>query len=138
MMKRLRDLHDEAGAAAMEFAFAVPVLIMLIWAIFQIAMVLQANAGVQQALGEGARYATIFNTSTNSRPTDSQISSKITSAKFGIRNGTWKTPVINTANETTDHYIDITVEYDVPTNFLFFQGPNVTLKQSKRVYIQTA
>ena len=135
-MIRLRDLRDEAGSAAMEFAFAVPVLILMIWGIFQIAMVLQASAGVQQALGEGARYATIFNTSTNARPTDAQISSKITSAKFGIRNGTWHTPVISTANETASGYIDITVQYDVPTNFLFFHGPNVSLTQSKRVYTQ--
>ncbi len=137
-MMRLRDLRDESGSAAMEFAFAVPVLILMIWGIFQIAMVLQASAGVQQALGEGARYATIYDTATKARPTDAQISSKITSAKFGIRNGTWSTPVIDTSNEATGGYIVIQVQYAVPTNFLFFQGPNVTLRQTKRVYTQTA
>jgi Flp pilus assembly protein TadG len=136
-MLRLRSL-DEKGAAAVEFAIAIPVLIFMMWGIFQIGIVLQARAGVQQALGEGARYATIFNTSTSSRPTDSEISAKITSAKFGIRNGTWHTPVIDTTNEAADGYIDISVEYDVPTDFLFFQGPNVTLAESKRVYTQTA
>jgi len=136
-MMRLRDLRDESGSAAMEFAFAVPVLILMIWGIFQIAMVLQASAGVQQALGEGARYATIYDTATKARPTDAQISSKITSAKFGIRNGTWSTPVIDTSNEATGGYIVIQVQYAVPTNFLFFQGPNVTLRQTKRVYTQT-
>lgn len=137
-MMRLPHLRDESGSAAMEFAFAVPVLILMIWGIFQIAMVLQASAGVQQALGEGARYATIYDTTTKARPTDAQISSKITSAKFGIRNGTWSTPVIDTANETSGGYIDISVQYAVPTDFLFFQGPNVTLRQTKRVYTQTA
>jgi len=136
-MMRLRDVRDESGSAAMEFAFAVPVLILMIWGIFQIAMVLQASAGVQQALGEGARYATIYDTATKARPTDAQISSKITSAKFGIRNGTWSTPVIDTSNEATGGYIVIQVQYAVPTNFLFFQGPNVTLRQTKRVYTQT-
>jgi Flp pilus assembly protein TadG len=138
MMMRLRDLRDQSGSAAVEFAFAIPVLIMMIWGIFQIAMVLQANAGVQQALGEGARYATIFNTSTKARPTDSQISSRITSAKFGVGNGTWHAPVIDDSNETSGGYILISVQFDVPTDFLFFQGPNVTLKQTKRVYTQTA
>jgi len=138
MMMRLRDLRDQSGAAAIEFAIAVPVLMMMIWGIFQIAMVLQANAGVQQALGEGARYATIFNTSTSARPTDDQISSKITSAKFGIRNGTWQTPVIDDSNEASNGYIDISVEYDVPTDFLLFDGPEVTLAHTKRVYTQTA
>lgn len=129
---------DSHGSASIEFAIAVPVLIMMIWGIFQIAMVLEARSGIKQALGQGARYATIFDTSTNSRPTDSQISSRITSAKFGLRNGTWHTPTIDTSHETSDHYIEISVQYDVPTDFLMFQGPDVTLSDSKRVYIQTA
>ncbi len=138
MMGRFRQLEDETGSAAVEFAFAVPVLIMMIWGIIQVAMVLQANAGVQQALGEGARLATIYDTTTNARPTDAQISDKIVSAKFGIRNGTWHTPVIDDSNEAAGGYIVINVQYDVPTDFLLFSGPNVTLSHSKRVYTQTA
>jgi Flp pilus assembly protein TadG len=114
------------------------VLILMIWGIFQIAMVLQAQAGVEQALGEGARYATIFNPATNARPTNTQISNKIVNAKFGIRNGTWHTPSINTTNEAAGGYIVIGVQYDVPTNFLVFPGPTITLSKSKRVYIQKA
>jgi len=48
-----------AGAAALEFALAVPVLVSMIWGLFQVGMIFEANAGVQQALGEGARYATL-------------------------------------------------------------------------------
>jgi Flp pilus assembly protein TadG len=136
MTMRGRDLRDDSGAAAIEFAIAVPVLIMMIWGIFQIAIVLQANAGVQQALGAGARFATIFDPDTNARPTDDEISDKIVSSRFGIRNGTWHTPVIDDTNEGTDGYIDITVQYDVPTDFLLFEGPEVTLTHSKRVYTQ--
>lgn len=136
MRLRLRHLGDETGAAAIEFALAIPVLIFMIWGMFQISILLEANAGVNQALGEGARYATIFDTTTNSRPTDQQISDKITNARFGT--GTWQDPSINTDNEATDGYITINVEYDVPTDFLFFTGPNVAITKSKRVYIQTA
>jgi Flp pilus assembly protein TadG len=131
-------IRDERGSAAIEFAIAVPVLIMMIWGMFQISILLEANAGVEQALGEGARYATIYNTTTNARPTNDQISAKITGAKFGTGAGTWQTPVIDTANEASDRYITINVEYDVPTDFLLFDGPNVTIAKSKRVYIQTA
>jgi Flp pilus assembly protein TadG len=137
-MRRSTLLRDLRGSAAVEFAVSVPVLIFMIWGIFQIAMVLQAQAGIQQALGEGARYATIFNTATNARPTNTQISSKIVNSKFGIRNGTWHTPSINTANEASGGYIVIGVQYDVPTNFLFFTGPTITLSDSKRVYVQKA
>lgn len=136
---RLRSLLcDIRGSAAVEFAVSVPVLIVMIWGIFQIAMVLQAQAGVQQALGEGARLATIFDTTTNARPTNTQISNKIVNAKFGIRNGTWHTPSIDTTNEAAGGYINISVQYDVPTNFLVFSGPTITLSESKRVYVQKA
>ena len=131
-------IRDEGGSAAIEFAIAVPVLIMMIWGMFQISILLEANAGVEQALGEGARYATIYNTNTNARPTNDEISAKITGAKFGTGAGNWQAPVIDTANEAADHYITINVEYDVPTDFLLFDGPNVTIAKSKRVYIQTA
>jgi Flp pilus assembly protein TadG len=131
-------LRDIRGSAAVEFAVSVPVLIVMIWGIFQVAMVLQAQAGVEQALGEGARYATIFNTTTNARPTNTQISSKIVNSKFGIRNGTWHTPTIDTTNEAASGYIVINVQYDVPTNFLIFSGPTISLSESKRVYIQKA
>ena len=136
---RIRELvRDVRGSAAVEFAVSVPVLIVMIWGIFQIALVLQAQAGVQQALGEGARLATIFNTTTNARPTNTQISNKIVSSKFGIRNGTWHTPAIDTTNEASNGYIVITVQYDVPTDFLIFSGPSITLSESKRVFTQTA
>jgi len=137
-MRRRPLLRDSRGSAAVEFAVSVPVLIFMIWGIFQVAMVLQAQAGIQQAMGEGARLATIFDTTTNARPTNAQISSKIVNAKFGIRNGTWHTPSIDTTNEAAGGYIVIGVQYDVPTNFLFFTGPTITLSDSKRVYIQKA
>ena len=63
-----RKLHrDEGGAAALEFALAFPVLISIIYGIFMIGMVFMASAGLQHALGEAARYATLFPT-----PTDAQ------------------------------------------------------------------
>lgn len=137
MTRIRRTFHDERGSAAIEFAIAVPVLVMMIWGMFQVSIILEANAGVDQALGEGARYATIFDTTTNARPTDEQIADKITATKFGIRNGDWQDPEINTDNETSDGYITINVEYDLPTDFLFFQGPDISIVKSKRVYTQT-
>jgi len=59
MKLRARIKADESGAAAIEMAFAIPVLIVMIWAFVQLAEVYRAVAGMQQALGEGARYATL-------------------------------------------------------------------------------
>lgn len=133
MTPRLRKLAgDSAGSTAVEFAVAVPVLVSLIWGIFQFGLVFQANAGVQHALGEAARYATIFPT-----PTDTQIQAKITAHKFGVRNGTWGTPQIDNANAAAANggYKTITVTYSQPTDFLFFNGPTVNITKSKRIYL---
>ena len=51
--------RDERGVAATEMALALPVLITMIYGIFQVGLLYQANAGMQHALGEGARYATL-------------------------------------------------------------------------------
>ena len=130
-MTRFRQLIAERdGSTAVEFAVAVPVLVMLLWGIVQVGLLYEANAGMQHALGEGARMATIYPT-----PTDTQIQTKITSAKFGLGNGTWGTPSIVTDN--TAKTKTITVTYSQPTDFLFVQGPNVSLSASKVVYLST-
>ena len=51
--------RDDRGAAAVEMAFALPIFVVMIWAFVQLAQVYRAVAGMQQALGEGARYATL-------------------------------------------------------------------------------
>lgn len=137
MMTRTRILRDSKGSAAIEFAIAVPVLVTFIIGIIQTGVYLQANAGVQHALGEGARVATIFDPDTNSRPSDEDISDKITESTFGLRGGTWHEPVIDSTNEASDGYIDITVQFDAPTDFFFFPGPAITIERTKRVYTQS-
>ena len=59
MRLRYRLLAHEGGAAAVEMAFAIPVLIVMLWALIQLAQVYRAVGAMQQALGEGARYATL-------------------------------------------------------------------------------
>lgn len=135
-MKRLIQLlGDRRGSAAIEFVVAVPILVSIIWGIFQVGILYQANAGMQHALGEGARLATICAPSgtTCGPPSDAEIQSKITSAKFGLANGTWGTPQITT--DTSAKTKTISVTYSQPTDFLFFQGPTVTLSASKVVYL---
>ena len=121
---------DRGGSAAIEFAIAVPILVTFVWGIFQIGILYRANAGMQHALGQGARYATIFPT-----PSDEQIQEKIVSHKFGVDGGTWTTPAIIT--DPTAQTKLITVTYSQPTDFLFFQGPTVSLTRTKLVYLST-
>ena len=68
--------RDDKGVAAIEMAFALPILIVMIWIFVQLAQVYRAVAGIQQALGEGARYATLCLSPTSSgcsTPTTDQV-----------------------------------------------------------------
>ena len=125
-------LRNARGATAIEFAIALPILVMFVWGIFQIALLFQANAGMQHALGEAARYATIFPT-----PSDNDIRTRVTSKKFGTYNGTLGTlQIADTVNAGGDvEYKTLTLTYNHQMNFLFIGGPNVTLTREKRVYL---
>ena len=131
-MSRISFLRrDEQGAAALEFALSVPVLIMMIWGIFQVGLLYEANAGIQHALGEGARYATLYPT-----PTDTQIGARISAKVFGTNNGTFSPPSVTTpASTVCTNCKLLAVSYTTPMNFLFMTGPTVTVSRSKVVYL---
>ena len=127
----------QRGAAAIEFALSVPILVLFIYGIFQVGLLFQASAGMQHALGEGARYATLCiptATGCNIR-TDTEIRDRMTAKVFGMNIGTFSTPTVTTpASTSCTHCKDLTVTYTVTPNFLFFNGPPVTLTRTKRVY----
>ena len=123
-MKR-RLLRDEHGGAVVEMAFAVPILVLFLWGIFQVGIAFQASAGMQHALGEGARYATLY-----PKPSNTEITAKINSKVFGTGIGTF------TPAEIVDGtgYKDLSVTFTMTPNFLFFNGPAISLTRDKRVY----
>jgi Flp pilus assembly protein TadG len=130
--------RDAEGAAAIEFAIALPVLLVLIYGIFQVGLVFQANAGMQHALGEGARYATLCvpTSSGCNTPSDSAVVTRMSSKLFGMNIGSFGTPTVTTPASTTCTFCrDLTVTYTVTPNYLFFTGPAVSLSRSKRVYL---
>lgn len=125
----LKLLRDESGGAVVEMAIVTPILVVMMWGIFQIGMIFEAQAGMQHALGEAARMATIYPT-----PSDTAIQAKITSTKFGVSKGTWGTPQIDNTNLANGYKV-ITVTYSVPINFLYRRSRTITLTKSKRVYV---
>lgn len=127
--------RDEGGAALIEFAIALPVLVAFIWGIFQCALLFQANAGMQHALGEAARLAVIYPT-----PSDTDISARVTAKKFGTYNGTLGTLQItnNTVTQggtTTTVSKDLTLTYTHTMSFLFMPSKTITLTRTKKVYL---
>lgn len=132
-MKPLKLLKgDERGVAVIEIAIVLPVLIMFIYGIFQIGILYQANAGMQHALGEGARFATLcLSPDPCENPTAAQVQARIQSSVFGTKPGTFSVPTPTTVNGV----MTLTVNYSQPMNFLFLPGPTVNLSQIKVVYL---
>jgi Flp pilus assembly protein TadG len=124
-----RPIHrDEQGVAVIEFAFALPVIITFIWGIFQLGLVFQAQAGMQHALGEGARLATLYPT-----PTDDAIKARVVASTFGTGNGTFDPPQVTTSTDLSAKTISVT--YKVTPSFLFISVPQVSITRSKKVYM---
>jgi Flp pilus assembly protein TadG len=122
---------DQKGAAAIEMAFALPVLLLFVYGIFQFGVILQANAGMQHALGEGARYATLY-----PKPADNLIVTKMSNKVFGMNVGTFGTPTVTTPSTSVcTNCRLLTVTYSVTPSFLFFNGPPITLTRTKQVYV---
>lgn len=140
---------DEHGAAAIEMAFAVPVLIVMLYALVQLAQVYRAVGAMQQALGEGARYATLClspsasgctapDPGTGTSPATGTIKWKIQNSFYdtGVGTFTASDPVSGTSG--TAKYYDLSVTYSQPTSLLLFPGPTMTLTRTKRVWISTS
>jgi hypothetical protein len=133
--------RNESGAAAVEMAFAVPVLIVMIWMFVQLAQVYRALAGIQQALGEGARYATLcLNPSAAgcTSPTPTAVQTEVRNSVYGIGPGTFTVPLPSSGTSGTSKYYDVTVQYTQPTNLLLVPGPTINVSRKKRVWIAGA
>ncbi len=137
-MTRLMTLRrDESGAATLEMAIALPTLVLFLWGIFQVGVAFQAKAGMQHALGEGARLATLCYNPTPagcSVPTNDAIEAKITDRVFGTKVGVFSEPTV-TDGPSGEQYKDLSVTFTMTPNFLFFNGPPVNITETKRVYV---
>lgn len=125
--------RDDTGAAAIEMAFALPILLLFVFGIFQFGVIFQANAGMQHALGEGARMATVY-----PAPNDDAIVDKMSDSVFGMNVGTFGTPTVTTpATSVCTGCRLLTVTYSYQPDFVFFAGPPISLTRTKQVYIIT-
>jgi Flp pilus assembly pilin Flp len=131
MMRIVRKLRrNERGAAVIEMAFALPILITMLWMVVQLGLIFRAMSGIQHGLGEGARLATLY-----PKPTDQAIHDKIEAAVYGIGPGhfTIYDPAPGTADGAS--FMDLKVKYTQSTDMLFFPGPDISVVRRKRVWI---
>jgi Flp pilus assembly protein TadG len=132
-----RIVRDSRGASMIEFALVLPVLVLFIYGTYVFGQLFEANAGMQHALGEGARYANLCLNPTPAAgctvPTNDQIRTRIRNSFFGSAMGSFATPTVSDG-PSGSNYKTLSVTYTMPMNFIFFRLPNVTLTQSKQVY----
>jgi TadE-like protein len=140
-MTLLKRLHkDERGAAVIELALSVPVLVTLIYGIFEVSQLYEANAGMQHALGEGARIATLCipdssNSTTGcSNPNDTTILNRASAKLFRPWGGSFTVSIPAAAAG----YKTLQITYTRTMNFLLFTGPTITLTRTKQVYVPDA
>jgi Flp pilus assembly protein TadG len=134
--RRLRS--DEDGATVVELAFALPIFIVMVYMIVQLGEVYFAVAGMQQALGQGARYATLCVSPTISgcsAPTAAQIKTAVQNSVFGTGTGQFTVEDPVSGSSGTAKYYDLTVDYTQSTSLLLLPGPTISVSRSKRVWI---
>lgn len=125
--------RNDRGVGALEFALITPAMVLIIAGIAQLGILFMANAGLRNAVAEGARYATIW-----PRPSDTQIQAYITDRRFGLDPANTTTPTIVHGVADDANYIDIGMTYTLDLNFVFFTIDDVTLTESRRAFIHAA
>lgn len=129
--------HDCRGTSAIEFALVAPLLITILLGLLQVGILFNANAGLRNAVAEGARFATTF-----PAPSNDQIIARTTGARFGLKPTSIVGPIVTRGEEATSSqanapkikFVEVTMSYATKLDFVFFAGPTVTLKDTRRAY----
>lgn len=122
-------LRAERGGTVVEFALVAPVLTMLLVGMLQIGILAEANAGLQHAVGEGARYATLYPS-----PSDDAIKARVRDRKFGLKTDNIIGPSVSRGLSDGTKYVQVSMSYKVPLEFVLFDGPDVQLTETRRAF----
>jgi len=110
MWRCVRHAGDDGGAAAVEFALVLPLLVVLLLAIVEFGLVFNAQLGVTYAAREGARMAAI-NVATFSKEAVQERARPLETAKVAVGD-----PVL--VPDVSGDYYSVTVSYpyqlDIP------------------------
>lgn len=123
----LKKLHSETGASAVEFAIILPVLIIILFGIFEFGLVYRDYLAITHAAREGARMAAVGDYSEaevkqRSYPvTPSSVTMSYLTVDGAPRHG-----------ET----VEVVVAYDHPLNVPMFKKGTVRLTSKARMRIE--
>lgn len=132
MLKRLLLRGDNKGIGAVEFALIAPVLIAFVVGISQMGKLFFANADMKNAMAHGARAASVWPVPENDADIKAVVNERLArtgalaKAKVDIVRGV----------ENGNNFIDIEMTYQVPVDFIVYDVAPITLKDTRRVYVQ--
>ncbi len=127
---KIRSIRDDTkGIGMVEFALFAPVFIGMIIAAAQLGLLFFANAGIKNAVSEGARLASLY-----PRPSNAQIAARITRHRLGVDPVYLTGPTFAEGVVSGSHYLEITMRYSAPVDFLFYKVGPITFTQTRRVY----
>jgi hypothetical protein len=133
MLKRLLRREDK-GIGAVEFALVAPVLIAFVIGIAQMGKLFFANADMKNAMAHGARVASIWPV-----PDDSVILAAV-NERIARTRGLADAQVTIKRDEdgVGNDSVEIEMSYHVPLDFIVYDVGSVTLRDSRKVFIQMA
>lgn len=130
-MKMLKKLgRDNDGTAVIEMAFGLPVFIAMLWMIIQLGLVFRAMSGIQHALGQGARAATLWPV-----PDTADVEDVMREAVYGVGPGRFNITAPHGGTADGSDYFDLQVTYTQDTDLLILPGPTISVTRSKRVWV---
>jgi Flp pilus assembly protein TadG len=126
-------LRDHSGVAAIEFALAAPVMLLLILGIWNAGVMLFAQNGISNAVETGARHATIF-----PRPTQAEILERVNAGYYGPRQGVIDGPNLVYGVQNNAPTVTISMSYTHETALPFLDLSPVTLRHERTAYLAPA
>ncbi len=128
MITRFKSL-GKSGAAAMEFAYIVPIWVVMVFSFINVGIYFFAAAGLKHSIDEASRYATIWPS-----PTDAQLAQRINATRFGYDPARLSAPTFLRGSSQGSNYVDITLNYQTSLNFLVVSFPAITITERRRAY----
>ena len=126
--RRLR--QDKAGSATVEFALALPILILFFCGITASSLALFVQNSIKDAVSVGARHATLSPT-----PTTSEVIAKVKGASQTDLTGTGSSVTVTAGTDSSGRsYYTITASRVYHFPLYPFTNRSVTLSATKRAY----
>lgn len=129
-MKLMRLFRNNRGSSTVDFAFALPVLLIIMMGMFQLGQYLHAAGAIRHALGEGIRLAKV-DTDADSAAVQAEV--------YGNMGGLSTKNVVGFSfSRTTTGAVEfgtVVMKYKLESVMPLVPVPDITITQTKTAYI---